>query len=49
MYDFEILEKILKDIGYKNITHCTYQSGKVPDIQILDNRAEETLFVEAEK
>jgi len=49
MYDFDMLRRVLSDIGYVNIKACRYQEGKTPDIQILDNRPEETLFLEADK
>lgn len=47
MYDFEILSKILIDLGYKNIKKCAFGEGCVPDLKQLDNRQNDTLFVEA--
>jgi len=49
MYDFEMLEGILKLIGFKEIEKCSYRKGRTPDIDILDNRPDETLYVEAVK
>jgi predicted SAM-dependent methyltransferase len=49
MYDFDILSDILAKIGFINIHRCDYQQGMVPDLDQLDNRPEETLFVEAMK
>lgn len=49
MYDFELLSGLLKEIGFKQITRCEYQQGNTPDINILDNRPEVSLFVEAVK
>ena len=49
MYDFEMLSKILSDAGFREIARCNYRQGRVPDIQILDNRPDESLFVEAIK
>ena len=49
MYDFEMINLLLSEIGFRNITRCKYQSGRVPDVSILDNRPEESLFVEAYK
>lgn len=49
MYDFEMLSEILKDIGFNDIKRCDYQQGETPDIDILDNRKDESLFVEARK
>ncbi len=49
MYDFEIIENMLKKAGFRKIYKRNYQQGLVPDIEILDNRPEETLFIEAVK
>ena len=49
MYDFELLKKLLESIGYTQVTRCEYRHGRTPDIDQLDNRPEETLFVEAVK
>ena len=47
MYDFNILSSILKEIGFINITKSSYKYGDFPDIEILDNREDESLFIEA--
>jgi hypothetical protein len=47
MYDYPILHEMLADAGFNNIHQCGYQEGDVPDLSILDNRPEETLYVEA--
>ena len=47
MYDFELLRDVLEKIGYKDIRRCLFNEGGVPDLSLLDNRPEETLFVEA--
>jgi predicted SAM-dependent methyltransferase len=49
MYDFDLLKRLLESVGFREIERCSFQVGKVPDIQKLDNRPEETLFVEARK
>lgn len=49
MYDFELLEALLKKCGFLSIERLSYQKGKVPDLDKLDNRPEETLYVEAVK
>lgn len=49
MYDFPMLANILKKTGFSDITRCEYRQGKMPDIDILDNRPDESLFVEAKK
>jgi predicted SAM-dependent methyltransferase len=49
MYDFDLLKKLLERNGFENIVRCSYQQGETPDLEVLDNRPEETLFVEAVK
>jgi predicted SAM-dependent methyltransferase len=49
MYDFELLARALADAGFRNIVRCAYREGRTPDLALLDNRPEETLYVEAEK
>jgi len=49
MYDFELLSAVLMDAGYKEIQKCAFGEGGVPDLKRLDNRPDETLFVEARR
>lgn len=49
MYDFNLLEEELISIGFKKITRCNFREGVVPGLVDLDNRPDETLFVEASK
>ncbi len=49
MYDYDLLKKLLISAGFDNIEKCSFQKGQTPDIDKLDNRPEETLFVEAVK
>ena len=49
MYDFKLLKALLEKIGFTQVTLCSYQIGNTPDINKLDNRQEDTLFVEAIK
>jgi len=49
MYDFELLHQLFEEAGFTKIERCSYRQGKTPDIELLDNRPEETLFVEATK
>lgn len=49
MYDFELLKEELEACGFVRVERCEYRQGTVPDLEILDNRPEETLFVEAYK
>jgi predicted SAM-dependent methyltransferase len=49
MYDYELLKALLVSAGFVRVEKLSYRVGRVPDIEILDNRPEETLFVEAQK
>jgi predicted SAM-dependent methyltransferase len=49
LYDYELLKRLLEAAGFTEVERCEYRCGKVPDLDKLDNRPEETLFVEAIK
>lgn len=49
MYDFAMLESALQKAGFHEVERCGFQTGHTPDLTILDNRAEESLFVEARR
>jgi predicted SAM-dependent methyltransferase len=49
LYDFELLRGLLAKAGFVKIERLRYRHGQVPDIERLDNRPEQTLYVEAVK
>jgi len=49
MYDFEMLAKALRSEGFQDVRRCHFQEGCVPNLAILDNQPDESLFVEAIK
>ena len=51
MYDYDLLKDILMNNGFKGVKRSLYQNSNYnfPDVKILDNRAEDTLFIEAYK
>lgn len=49
MYDFQMIEELLLRAGFREVRRCSFGQGSVPDIDILDNRPEDSLFVEAIK
>ncbi len=49
MYDAPSLSAMLAEIGFTSVVVCQYRSGRVPDCDILDNRPEDSLHLEAEK
>ena len=48
-YNAESLLGLLRGAGFKDAYRCGYRQGKCPDLAFLDNRPEESLFVEAVK
>ena len=49
MYDFDLLRETLESTGFTAIERRTFGEGSAPDLSLLDNRPDETLFVEAVK
>ena len=49
MYDYELMTAVLERAGFTEITPQAFRKGAVPDLDKLDNRPEQTLFVEAVK
>lgn len=49
MYDADLLKQLFKEAGFSDTEICSYRQGKTPDIVVLDNRPEETLYLEARK
>lgn len=47
MYDFTLLSEALAEAGFREIRRCAYRQGGTPDLEQLDNRPDESLFVEA--
>lgn len=49
MYDFKMLEAALRNAGFQNIHRCRFREGRSPEMEILDNRPDESLFIEAHR
>ncbi|MDT5271688.1 MAG: hypothetical protein QOH49_3874 [Acidobacteriota bacterium] len=49
LYDAELLAALLREAGFREPTRRAYREGLTPDIDKLDNRPEETLYMEAIK
>ena len=47
IYDFGDLSSLLKESGFSRVERRGYKEGVCPDIDLLDSRPEESLFVEA--
>jgi SAM-dependent methyltransferase len=46
-YDFEMLAAALRDAGFRDVERAEARRGRTPDLVLLDNREDFTLFVEA--
>jgi SAM-dependent methyltransferase len=49
MYDYYSLASLLTESGFSICKRRRYREGITPDIDLLDNRPEESLYVEAQK
>lgn len=49
MYDFDMLRVLFRESGFDLVKRQSFREGEVPDIECLDNREDESLFVEAKK
>lgn len=49
MYDYDMLYKILKNIGFTKIIRSSYKNSDFLDCEKLDNREVDSLFIEAYK
>lgn len=47
MYDFSLLSEALKRAGFVDVRRCAFRQGVTPDLELLDSREDESLFVEA--
>jgi predicted SAM-dependent methyltransferase len=49
LYNEHYLSRVLREVGFQKVYRCEYRQGRCPDLELLDNRPEESLFMEAEK
>lgn len=49
MYDFAMLKAVFEKVGFHEIRRCAFQEGITPNLDVLDNRIEDSLFVEARR
>jgi len=49
MYDAPSLTAMLRERGFANVVVCGFKQGRVPDCDTLDNRPDDSLYLEAEK
>ena len=48
-YDFDSLSLLLRECGFNQIERKRYRESDIPEIDLLDNRPEQSLFIEARK
>jgi predicted SAM-dependent methyltransferase len=48
-YDYQMLNQLLRDVGFGDVKRKTFQQGETPDLEFLDNREDYTLYVEARR
>jgi len=48
-YNANSLLRLLRDAGFREAYQCAYRQGACPDLELLDNRPDESLFFEAIK
>ncbi|MCG3775253.1 MAG: hypothetical protein JW395_2084 [Nitrospira sp.] len=49
MYDFQMIRDVLTSLGFVDVSRGSYRTGECPSVTVLDNRPEDSLFVEARK
>jgi predicted SAM-dependent methyltransferase len=49
MYTASSLKRLLTDAGFTTIERCSYRKGRCPDLDKLDSRPDESLFMEGVK
>lgn len=48
-YDYDLLANALSEIGFNQIQRAKFQEGETPDLPMLDNREDYSLFVEGHR
>jgi predicted SAM-dependent methyltransferase len=46
-YSYESLKSILQDAGFSDIRRCSFREGRLLNTEVIDNRPEHSLYVEA--
>jgi SAM-dependent methyltransferase len=49
MYDLALLRDAFERAGFSDVQRRVFRQGNVPDLDLLDNRPEESLYVEARR
>jgi predicted SAM-dependent methyltransferase len=49
MYTAASLSRLLGSAGFSTVERCAYRQGRCPDLELLDSRPDESLFMEAVK
>ncbi len=49
MYTSESLQRTMRETGFAEVEACQYQKGRLPDLQEIDNRPKNSIYVEGTK
>ena len=49
MYTAKSLIRLMEEVGYTKVTQQEYREGNLPDVQQIDNRPENSIYVEGTK
>ena len=49
IYDYQSLARLLESCGFAKIKKRDYRVGEMPDISLLDNRPDHSLYIDAKK
>ena len=49
LFSYELLENVLTQIGFRKIKRCKYQESAVEAFKQVDNRPDQTIFIEVTK
>ncbi len=49
MYTESSLCRLMSQSGFVNVNECTFRSGRLPDLERIDNRPDNSIYIEGEK
>jgi predicted SAM-dependent methyltransferase len=49
MYTESSLSRLMGEVGFADVRKCRYREGRLPDIEAMDNRPENSIYVEGVK
>ncbi len=49
MYTGQSLGRLMERVGFAEVEECEYQKGNLPDVEVVDNRPDDSIYVEGVK